>query len=85
MPKVLTKITKLRNDLVPRLKVVGSYLFLTFLVFWVVGFLAFFHNTGNFAYLVASLAVLGLFLWLCLQVHYRHRNTVYDSKREEWK
>ena len=78
-------LTKLKSDLVPRLKVIGSYLGLTFLVFSTVGLLAFFHNSGNWLYLVASLAVLGLFLWLCLQVHYRHRGTVYDSKREEWK
>lgn len=74
MSKVLTKI---KNDLVPRLKVAGSYLFLSVLVFATVGLLAFFENTGNFAYLVASLVVLALFLWLCLQVHYGHRGTMY--------
>ena len=82
MSKVLTKI---KNDLGPRLKVVGSYLGLTFLVFSTIGLLAFFSKFGNWLHLVAALAVLGLSLWLCLQVHYRHGGTVYDSKLEEWK
>jgi hypothetical protein len=72
----MSKVLKLKN-VGKRMKVVGSYLGLTFLVFATVGLLAFFENTGNFAYVIAGLAVLALFLWLCLQVHYRHRGTMY--------
>lgn len=60
-----------------RMKVVGSYLFLGFLVFAVVGLLAFFQNSGNWLYLVAGLTVLASFFWLTVKVHFKHRGTMY--------
>jgi heme O synthase-like polyprenyltransferase len=60
-----------------RLKVIGSYLLLAGLVFTVVALFAGFEEFGNWFYLVAGLLVLALFLLLCLQVHYRHRGTMY--------
>jgi len=65
------------RNAVPRLKVIGSYLLLAAMVFTVVALFAGFEQFGNWFYLVAGLIMLALFLLLCLQVHYRHRGTMY--------
>jgi membrane protein YdbS with pleckstrin-like domain len=70
------KVLKLKN-VGKRLKVVGSYLLLAAMIFTVVALFAGFEQFGNFVYLVAGLVMLALFLLLCLQIHYRHRGTMY--------
>ena len=56
----------------------GLYSVLAFMVFWVVGFLAFWQSTGNGIFLVSSITTLIGFLVLLLKVHFKHRGTVYD-------
>lgn len=78
VPRIRMRMRK--KDVGKRLKVIGSYLFLSVLVFAAVGLFAFFQNYGNWFYLVAGIAVLVLFLWLCVKVDQRHQNTMYGLK-----
>ena len=56
---------------------IGLYSVLCFMVFWVVGFLAFWQSTGNIIFLVSSITTLIGFLVLLLKVHFKHRGTMY--------